>query len=284
MSAARIDAVAASDNVLRRYPLLSYFVIAYGFTWIYVLVFLVWLNVPLTGLTNIPVILGPSVAGVTMTYVMEGRPGVAHFFRRFVLWRVNIIWYLVALVGPAILFNLGLALQPGAINTFAPPPPEAWPGFPQFFLLVLLIGGPLLEEPGWRGFALSRMEKKWGPLVGTLILGLLWALWHLPLFLIPVWAGQNGGFTLSSVLVYIAGVIPITVVFTWLFNHTRGSLLLAILLHTGINVLGALVFFQGDPPLAGIVGFGIAAIVLIIATRLRLGYDTYLRDEANGLT
>jgi membrane protease YdiL (CAAX protease family) len=242
------------------------------------------LQVPLTGLTNVPVIAGPFVAGFVMTYVMEGRPGILHFLWRFVLWRVNVIWYVIALLGPMLLLNLGLVVQPGSLTTFTPPTMEAVAAFPQFFFLVLFIGGPFLEEPGWRGFALPRMQKKWGPLIATLILGVLWAAWHFPLFLLPVWAGQNGGFTPQSVALYTANVVAFTFLFTWLFNHTRGSLLLVILLHTGINVTGALIFFQGSPEVAGLIGLGLFALALALVTRGRLGYDTYLRDEAAGLT
>lgn len=142
---------------LRQHPLLGYFFIAYGFTWTWILVFLVALGVPLLGLTNVPVILGPTVAGVIMTYVMEGKPGILHFLRRFLFWRVPFIWYLFALFAPVILFNLGVGVLPGALATFTPPSIETLKGFPVFFILVLTIGGPLLEEPGWRGFALPRM-------------------------------------------------------------------------------------------------------------------------------
>lgn len=207
-----------------------------------------------------------------------------HFLHRFAFWRVPIIWYVFALLAPAVLFNLGVGVLPGALTTFTLPSAETLQGFPVFFILVLTIGGPLLEEPGWRGFALSRMQAKWGPLVGTLVLGVLWTVWHFPLFLIPIWAGQNGGFTVPSVLLYFGSVIPFTVLFTWLFNHTRGSLLLAILFHTAINTLGSFVLFQVDPTLGAVLGFVVAAVAVIVATRGRLGYDTYLLDEAQGQT
>ncbi len=275
---ASVTTAPVTENPLRRYPLLSYFLIAYGFTWTWIIVFLLVLNVPLTGLTNIPVILGPTVAGFIMTYVMEGTPGIIRFLQRFILWRVNILWYLIALVGPAILLNLGLLILPGAVSTFALPSAETIQGFPVFFILVLAIGGPLLEEPGWRGFALPRMQERQGPFLASLILGILWAAWHYPLFLLPNWAAQNGGFTPISVAIYTLTVIEFTFIFTWFFNHVKGSLLMVILLHTGINVLGALVLFQGDATVGGIISFGIFALALILITRGRLGYDPYLRD------
>jgi membrane protease YdiL (CAAX protease family) len=274
VSTTTAGSVTTQENPLRRNPLLSYFIIAYGFTWAFIFVFLILLQIPLTGITNVPVILGPTVAGFVMTYVMEGHVGIIHFLRRFILWRVDILWYVIALLGPALVLNLGLAVQPGALETFALPSAETVQGFPQFFILVLAIGGPLLEEPGWRGFALPRMEEKWGPLIGTIILGVLWAFW----------AAQNGGFTLTSVFLYTLNVMAFTVFFTWVFNHAGGSLLLTILLHTGINVVGSLILFQANLELAGLVSAGTGAVLLLLLTRGRLGYDIYLRDEANGFT
>ncbi len=271
-------------GLLRRYPLLGYFVIAYGFTWTYILVFLVGLGVPLVGLTNVPVILGPTVGAFIMTFAVEGKPGILHLLYRYVLWRVGVIWYLFALLAPPILFNLGLAVLPGALPTFTLPTGETLQGLPVFFILVLVIGGPLLEEPGWRGFALPRMQERWTPWLATLILGVLWAAWHYPLFLLPVWAAQNGGATPVTVGIYTVTVIGMTYLFTWLFNHAKGSLLLVILFHTSINILGALTLFGGDPILGGLIAIVIAALVIVVLTRGRLGYDVYLRDKEQGLT
>lgn len=158
----------AWQSARRQHPLLSYFLIAFGFTWFYVLVFLVLLRVPLNLWTNIPIILGPAVAAFTMISITEGKPGIHHFLRRFVLWRVNIVWYLLVLGGVPIVFVLSTIILPGALGSFHALPLNSWLLYPVTFILVLLVGGPLLEEPGWRGFALPRLEQQWGPLGSSL--------------------------------------------------------------------------------------------------------------------
>ena len=109
-----------------------------------------------------------------------------------------------------------------------------FPGLVAF--LYVLVSGPLFEEPGWRGFALPHLQTHWGPLAGSVILGFLWAAWHFTEYLVsPDFAATNGGWTPQGIGVYVLVLISISVIITWVFNHTRGSLLLAILLHTAVN-------------------------------------------------
>jgi membrane protease YdiL (CAAX protease family) len=138
-------------------------------------------------------VLGPTLAAFIMTGATEGTEGVRRLLRRIVLWRVGLGWYLFVLVGiPAILLASAVVM-PGAVASFKT---SAVPK--EVFLYVvagpifLFAGGPVFEEIGWRGFALPRLQRLHGPLVGTLILGTLWALWHLPLFLIPDWDTPHG--------------------------------------------------------------------------------------------
>src|SRR5439155_1424107 len=125
---------------------------------------------------DVPLLLGPVVAGFVMTAVVAGRAGVKQLLRRLVLWRVSPRWYLLAFVGMPALYLLGLALVPGAFSSVSLPLSTLLL-LPVFFVVLLVTGGPLLEEPGWRGFALPRLQLRWGPLVGTMILGVLWAGW-----------------------------------------------------------------------------------------------------------
>jgi membrane protease YdiL (CAAX protease family) len=105
---------------------------------------------------------------------------------RYVLWRVGIRWYAFALLGVPLIMLLGTMVYSMDLpNLGALGGPSYLLSYLLTFGLVLVLGGPLLEEGGWRGFALPRLERLHGPLVGTLILGVLWALWHLPEFLVP---------------------------------------------------------------------------------------------------
>ena len=283
-------------GVLARFPLVSYFAIAVLISLTVVLVHVIpQPNLPTTWVTIVFITAGPFLASFAMQAVLNGRAGVVHLLRRIVRVKVNWIWYVVALIGIPVVLVLGTLPLPGAIASFDPsaaqiPPalpgiPGGWASYLAYFALVLFVGGPFLEEPGWRGFALPRMEAKlgyWGPLAGTLLLGVLWALWHFPQYLMPAWAAQNGGLNLPAMLIYIASVIPITVILTWIYNRTRGSLFLTILAHTSINAfsiyIGPMFPSQAGSLVNGFVGFGGAALLLIIVTRGRLGFDHYLRE------
>jgi membrane protease YdiL (CAAX protease family) len=155
-----------------------------------------------------------------------------------------------------------------------------------FFVLVFVFGGPLLEEPGWRGFALPRLERLHGPLVGTIVLGVLWALWHLPEFLVPSWAASSGGGGFLDIVLFVVIAVAFAIVITWVFNNTRASLLLAMLVHASIDTFGSPLGKIFPAPAASsslpmLVGFGALAVVLTIFTRGRLGYRPEL-DVAPG--
>ncbi len=268
-----------SDGVLRllrRHPLISFFVLAYAISWTYVLVFLVVWPLPDTMVTDTPELLGPVVAGFVMTAVVSGKAGVRHLLRRFVLWRVGTVWYLLALLGIPALYFASIVLVPGAIASFKAPALSMAVLYPVLFLVVMVLDGPLLEEPGWRGFALPRLQQRWGPLGGTVILGLLWATWHAPQYLTPTFSAANGGLNPTGVIVFLVDVVAFSVIITWAFNHTRASLLMAVLLHTSINFTQGLTsdLFPAAAynEVAPMAVFGLAALVIIVATRGRLGY------------
>ena len=159
--------------------------------------------------------------------------------------------------------------------------PSYLPSYLVSFALVTVLGGPLLEEGGWRGFALPRMERLHGPLLASLIVGVLWALWHLPEFLVSSWTASMGGGILSIIL-FTLGAITFTIVITWVFNNTRASLLLAILVHASIDTFGGTLaaIFPAKAvasPFPYLISFGVVAVVLIVLTRGRLDYQRLAR-------
>jgi membrane protease YdiL (CAAX protease family) len=269
-------------HLLRRYPLISYFVMAFAISWFYVIVFQVIWPLPDTIVTDVPVLFGPVVAGFVMTYVVAGRQGVRQLLRRLVLWRVGPGWYLLAILGMPSLYLLGLALVPGAFSSVSLPL-NTLLLLPVFFVVLLVTGGPLLEEPGWRGFALARLQERWGPLAGTLILGALWAGWHAPQFFTPVFAATNGGLTVSGAAVFLIAAVSFSVIITWAFNHTKASLVIAILIHQCINYSQGLTttIFPGakNNEVGPAVVFALAALLIVLATRGRLGYTPAERES-----
>jgi membrane protease YdiL (CAAX protease family) len=282
--------VSGRRSVLARHPLVSFFVMAYAFSW---LVWAPWVLgedgaglLPIkpsdatSGLLNAAAILaGPTLSAFIMTATTEGRAGVSRLLGRYVLWRVGLRWYLFALLGVPLIMvlctmvvsgdlpNLGALGGPSYVLSYAP-----------FFVLVFIFGGPLLEEPGWRGFALPRLERLHGPLVGTLFLGVLWALWHLPEFLVPSWAASSGGGGILDIALFVVITVAFAIVITWVFNNTRASLLLAILVHASIDTFGGTLaaIFPAKAVTSAfpyMIGFGVVALVLIVLTRGRLAYE-----------
>src|SRR5215208_1521689 len=153
------------------------------------------------------------------------------------------------------------------------------------FALVIVLGGPLFEEIGWRGFALPRMERLHGPLLASLILGVLWALWHLPEFLVPSWAASSGGGGIVGITLFTLTAITFTIVITWVFNNTRASVLPAILVHTSIDAftvpLGAMFSARAvSSALPLIIGFGVVGVVLIVLTRGHLSYGRLVEAQS----
>jgi membrane protease YdiL (CAAX protease family) len=190
---------------------------------------------------------------------------------------VGLVWYPLVLVGVPLLELLGTFAVLGAVPL--DDLGRNWPliftrYLPYVLLNTVFIG--LAEEPGWRGFALPRLQKRHGPLLGTVILGVVWAAWHLPNLLF-------GGWTAASYALWLVATLAASVVYAWVYNRTGGSVLLAMLLHAAINTgLGLTTWLVpalgegADPRLvryaAVAVAFVAAALVLIVATRGRLGY------------
>ncbi len=272
-------------ELIRGHPLISYFVIAYAFTWTYDLLFLVLFPIPDVGPNRAaPRDLGPSVAALIVTATVAGRMGLKQFFKRFLIWRVNIGWYLFIVVGVPLIYVAGILLVPGALASFRVPPPADLVIYPFLFLFVVVFGGPLFEEPGWRGFALPRLQEPWGPLGAALILGVLWAGWHATEYLTPEFSRTNGGLTLSGISIFLAGAVCFSVIIAWAFNNTRTSILIAILLHASINfsqgVTSQLFPAAGTNEVGPVVAFVVVTLVIVVATRGRLGYVAPARTAA----
>ena len=283
---APIQSAPTRTGLLARHPLVSFFIMAYAFTWI---AWSPWvlsedgvgllpfrLSGAASGLLNAAaILLGPTLSALIMTGVTEGRAGIGRLLRRIVLWRVGLRWYLVALVGIPVVMVLGTLILPGGLASLRSLGPGYLLTYLSVFPLVVVLGGPLFEEIGWRGFALPRLQPLHGPLLGTLILGLLWALWHLPEFLIPSWAESSGGTGFLAIVKFVLIAVTFAVVTTWVFNNTKGSVFVAILVHASIDTsslpMGTL-FSPGEVGNMILLSFGVLALVLVVLTRGRLGY------------
>lgn len=275
---------ARVTQVIRQHPLVSFYLLAFSWTWLVDLLVLgVWRQP--TGAVEdalrsiIPAVVGaPAFPALLMTRITEGRAGVGRLLRRCVLWRVPAQWYLFVLVGFPALILLVLLAVPGGVTGSRESAPMLALSYVPAFIIIFLVGGPLSEEPAWRGFALPRLERQLGPLMGTLLLGLLWGLWHFPLFLLIT--GYNGAGTGGvgvglPFVEFVIGSMALAVIFSWVFHNAHGSVLLTMLLHASENaIIGAI--YATQIGYLSVYGAYIAlALVIIAATRGGLSYQVY---------
>ena len=228
--------------MIRRYPLASFFALAYLISWV------IWapLWLPALGVDTLPVVpfhhalgaLGPIAAAFIVSAAESGRAGPADLLRRMFLWRGQLRWVAVALLAPLAL----AALAVGGAAMFGDERVSlARLGhsveFPQFsalgFLAYNIVSFGFGEEVGWRGFALPRLQTRHSALVATLLLAAGWALWHAPLFL------YRPGYTsmgFAGVAGWLFSLLTGAVLLTWLYNESKGSIFVVALFHAAIDV------------------------------------------------
>ena len=244
-------------SLIRRHPVVTFFVLAFVISWLpYPAYVAGWLPEPLF----LP--FGPLVAAVTVAGVSEGRIGLRRLGARMLRWRVGWPWWVVAVGLPLAVLAAATATNvllwdAGPVRWTALP----WSSFLAAFALRLVnpTDGPMGEEPGWRGFALPRMLHSHTPLVAAALLGLLVALWHLPLALMGMLP-----------FVGLPTTFAITFVYCWLFNRTGGSGLLTLVFHAteGSVRLSQLGFTEADfgrqAVVYGILWFLVAAALIAL--------------------
>jgi membrane protease YdiL (CAAX protease family) len=216
-------------------------------------------------------IFGPGLAAVLLTYALEGKNGLSGLLKSLFRRQARARWYLAALFLPLILGLASLGIlyllggRPSMPDLLDPMAPLLFIGM---FIFQLTLGGALGEEPGWRGFALPRLLSGHSALMATLILGILWCLWHAPLFFI---AG-TGQSTMPFPL-FILGTFAFTFMFTWLYISTKGNLLIMLLLHAAINTVDSILpimspLARGEwRPAALFIGMFMVATMIILAYR-----------------
>lgn len=272
------------QRTMREHPLFFFFLIAYAGTWIILIphILSVWgiLKGDFGFLYIIKPFVGPTLAAIIMTRITEGKEGLLRLRRRLGQRRAGWQWYLFILVAIPALILLGIIIQPGTLASFQGLTSRLLVTYPLYFVIVF-FGVALPEEIGWRGFALPRMQPRYGPLWGTLLLGVLWCFWHLIFFLTPAHGGGPGtsfATLLTSFSYFFLMVMAIAIILTWVFNHTGGSIFIANLAHAAIDtpqLVWIPLFLAVDETrlnLATLIAFGVPAVMIVILTRGRLGY------------
>jgi len=173
-------------------------------------------------------VFAPSLVALALTAQAEGRTGVTRLLARIGHWRVGVRWYAFA-VGYFAVIKLGAALVHRIVA-------DEWPRFGDTPVALIMLGiavstwGQAGEEVGWRGYALPRLAEYFGLGGASLVLGVVWAVWHIPLFVLP-----DSGSTGQSFPAYLLQVMAMSVALAFLYWKTDGSLLLAMLMHASVN-------------------------------------------------
>ena len=205
-------------------------------------------------------VFSPMLAAMLVSRFERGGQGIGAVLRPLRDWRVSPMWYAIAFLISPLAFFLGVAVYKltggsGDVKWFYPPQT------PDRIAAMIMI--PIGEEIGWRGFALPRLQRRYGPLNASLTLALGWGLWHIPMFL---FAGASVGWLMVAMVLFF---VPGSVMYSWVFNRTRGLLPVAIIMHVGIHSNNSMLTLPKNvvPFLCHFAALSVLAVVLLIADR-----------------
>lgn len=245
----------------KSHELLFFFLIAFAWSWFF------WL-LEMWGLNLYVAPFGPFVAAFLLTFMNDGEAGVKELLKKGFDPRIKGVWYIPILVlMPSIAgFSLFAAwLSEGIIPEMAilsQPWLVLWN-----FIYIFFLGGPLEEEFGWRGYALPRLQMRHSAFVSSVVLGIVWAFWHLPLNLMAQSPGPQYEAAIGIFLGSIVTMVFLSLLFTWIYNNTSGSVFAALIFHTMINLSTYVVFpvFETQTgPLYYLISVTAAAIIISI--------------------
>jgi uncharacterized protein len=279
-----------------RHPVAAFLGMVYGISWLLFLPSFLSANgigvlpfdIPVTPFLLLSVIFGLTLPVYIVTRVTRGMEGVRELRRRYTHWRVGIHWYLLALFALPIADLLGASLWLGTapLEAFA----NRWQLLFTVFLPEALVGAVLInmwEEGAWTGFLLPRLQERWGALISSVMVAAAMGLFHLPLIFILGGVSDTlippDRYWFYFVFLFV-GTIPFRVLVTWLWNSTRGSVIIVALFHAAFNVTTGLKFLPEFVPGDATWVYGVYtvfALIVIALTRGRLAYeaDDALRRE-----
>jgi uncharacterized protein len=265
-------------SLITRYPLIAFFTLAMAFSWIAVSPALL-LGVPFKPYQTLGAF-SPLLAASIVSATLNGRAGVVELLQRMTAWRFGLGSYLLAIFGLVILYLMTILLS-GALTIQALV--EKWSLIFSFYLPALLttyLINPIGEETGWTGFALHQLQKQCSPWLSALILGVVWAIWHLPAYFIP---SEMGEFNPFGFVIFMFIAVFTRVIWTWVTNKAKGSGIAGVLLHASSNAVsvGLIPLLVPSPQpnqvddLSGPILLGLlllSAVLILIFTRGRLSY------------
>jgi len=273
--------MSKTTTFVNQYPLVIFFCLAYAITWVlWGMLIALSLDIknPRGGFLNALAIFGPSLAGIILTFVLNGRQGLFDLFARLSPVHAGLRWVGISLLVPFLIIIVALLIGMGMGS---PIPAKLTVSI---WLLPLLLeairiffaGGPLGEEIGWRGFALPRLlQSHKDTMKASLKLGLVWGIWHAPIYAVAG-TGQNeilksGGSFLILFPAFVIWVMGLAVIFTWLYKSTSGNLLIAILFHTAVNTAAFFPSVIGSQfGMVPLLNAGLTWVVALIVSRTKV--------------
>lgn len=243
---------AERPALLARRPLAAFFALAFGLSWSFLLADwlgargLIAFRLTLSGPGLVLALLmsyGPTIAALLVAGATEGRAGLWSLLRALLRWRVGPHWYALALGGPALLFFAAARLSE-LLGAPRPLPAQGWGVLLMGLVGSLVHGIANGEELGWRGYALPGLLRRQRPLAASLTLGVIWFVFHLPIMLVP--NSIAGSQSFATALPFFVGVLATSVLMTWLYRGTGGSVLLTTLFHGAANAWPGLVGGAGS--------------------------------------
>jgi membrane protease YdiL (CAAX protease family) len=193
---------------------------------------------PLNALT----VWSPGLAAILLSALAARKKGVSELLRPLLAWRVPVAWFAFALFFEPLKWSVALAIDRllGHGYTLGPVPLmkhfSAAAAYMIPVAVIFTLPNALGEELGWRGYALPRLQRKYGPLIATIALGLFWGIWHLPMWIVVAKTGPSA----LSLLVMGLGMVPAAILFTWIYNRTNGSLVVPVIFHASMAAKGYL--------------------------------------------
>jgi len=259
---------------MKKHPVLWFYLLAFAVSW------LGWLPMvagsrgiapfdqPLFQVLLLLPAIGPALAAIVVTAAKDGKAGINLLLKPLLRWRIGVIWLGIAVIAPALLLLAGkIVTQVLGLTPAAAPQSGNLAGM-AIAAFVMALFSNTWEEVGWRGFALPRLQKDYNALVATLIVGVLWGLWHLPLFF---W--KDNPMSNYPFLPWFIGTVALAFIYTWLYNSAQGSLLVVTLFHVLTNTFG--VVLVGASVTAMTTVYIVIAVLLVVI----FGKDHLARRE-----
>jgi membrane protease YdiL (CAAX protease family) len=254
-------------QLVARHPLVTFFVLCYALSWTLWIPIVVLRDAIAGPVSTLALVVGsnvPSAVAIFLTAVSRGRHGTRQLLGKLLIWRIRPRWYLMLLAPTALVL---VSITVVAVLLGGPTATLGMPVVAAVITVALMTfpGSAFGEEVGWRGYALPRLQSIRTALIASLVLGILHGLWHLPLWLMGDPDNQ-----LSLYPAFVIQVIAVAVIYTWLYNGTKGSLLLAVLFHTALNAPLTLVLLPLGPenvtlPFWLLSGLWVVAAIIVVA-------------------